>query len=104
MGSHDVEFSQSVRLGPGGRIVIPAALRRKKGWKTDEALRIRMVDGEVRIESVMDGIRRAQEIVARYASGGGSIVDELIADRRAENAKDEAETREWLSGFHPKSE
>ena len=97
MTSHDVQFSQGVRLGTGGRIVIPAELRRRMGWKADEALRIRMVDGEVKIESVMAGIRRAQEMFARYDKGSGSIVDELIADRRAENAKDEAETREWLA-------
>jgi AbrB family looped-hinge helix DNA binding protein len=94
MTTHDVDFSKTARLGSGGRIVVPAELRQRMGWKQDDALRFRVVDGRVEIESVMDGIRRAQRIFAERDKGGGSLVDELIADRRAENAKDVAENTE----------
>ena len=36
-------------------------------------------------------LRQAQAIVARYVPPGYSLADELIADRRAENARDELE-------------
>ena len=34
-------------------------------------------------------LRRAQEIVAKYVPEGRSLVDELIAERRAEAAREE---------------
>lgn len=40
--------------------------------------------------------RRVQERLQPYM-GGASLVDELIAERRAENARDDAETAEWLA-------
>lgn len=95
MTTHHVQFSKTARLGSGGRIVVPAELRQRMGWKQDDALRFRIVDGRVEIESVMDGIRRAQRIFAELDQGGGSLVDELIADRRAENAKDVTENTEF---------
>jgi AbrB family looped-hinge helix DNA binding protein len=95
MTTDDVQFSKTARLGSGGRIVVPAELRQRMGWKQDDALRFRVVDGHVEIESVMEGIRRAQRIFAEHDQGGGSLVDELIADRRAENAKDVAENTEF---------
>jgi hypothetical protein len=42
---------------------------------------------------VAEGIRRAQAIASKYIRPGESIVDELIAERRAENARDEEEAR-----------
>ena len=47
-----------------------------------------MVDGELRIVSRREGIRKAQAIVARYKQPGVSVVDEFIAERRAEAERD----------------
>ena len=93
MTTHDAQFTQKVRLGSGGRVVIPAEVRSRMGWKPDEALRIRIVDGEVRLESISDGVRRAQSLFRKFYKGEGSLVDELIADRRAEAAREEEEAR-----------
>lgn len=94
MINHDRPFSRIAPLGSAARVVIPAELRKRMGWNVDEALRIRLEEGEVRIRPGMDGLRRAQAMVAALDKGSGSIVAEVIADRRAETAKDEAETRE----------
>ncbi len=80
--------SITVRLGANGRIVIPAAIRAQMGWKTDEPLRLRLDDEGVRIESVMDGVRRAQALFRKLDKGTGSMVDELIAERRAESLRE----------------
>ena len=44
----------------------------------------RKTEAETRAEA----IRRAQEIVAKYLGGERSLVDELIAERRAEAASE----------------
>ena len=97
MTDHDVDFAKTVRLGSGGRLVVPAEVRERMGWKADEAHRIRIVDGQVQLESVADGVRRAQRIVAEHWKGRGSMVDELIADRRAEVAGEDAEAKARLA-------
>jgi len=81
-------------MGSGGRLVIPADIRRELGLEEGEPVVMRVEDGVLRIWSVREGIRRAQEIGRKYAHPGVSVVDELIAERRAENARDEAEARE----------
>ena len=43
-----------------------------------------LLDGEVRITTRQARMRRAQELVRRYIPEGVSLVDELIAERRAE--------------------
>lgn len=57
---------------------------------------ILIVDEEnsVRLLSRADAAKRAMGMFAHIAPGV-SLADELIADRRAENAEDEAEAREY---------
>lgn len=74
-----------VRVIEGGKIVLPAALRRKHGF--DVGSTVVVEDGEeggVTVRSLGDAIKRVQEIVARYVPPDVSLADELIADRRAE--------------------
>jgi AbrB family looped-hinge helix DNA binding protein len=85
------------RIGAGGRLVIPAEIRRALGLKDGESVVLRVEDGELRVWSVREGIRRAQAIASKYIRPGESMVDELIAERRAENARDEEEARAWES-------
>lgn len=78
-----------MRLGADGSVVIPADLLARFGFKPG-SLVIGEVEGEtIVIPSRTENIRRVQESVRRHVPEGVSLVDELIADRRAENAKDE---------------
>jgi AbrB family looped-hinge helix DNA binding protein len=70
------------KLNANGRIVIPAALRRELGFTAGEELLLRAEDGELRVYTLANAVRRAQEMVQRYAPGGGSA--ELLRERRAE--------------------
>lgn len=83
------------RIGAGGRLVIPASIRRALGMEEGEPVVMRVEDGELRIWTISEGIRRVQERAAQYITPGESMVDELIAERRAENARDEEELRTW---------
>ena len=75
-------------LAANGRIVIPAPLRAALGLKEGARLVARVDDGVIVIEPIEAAIRRAQAIVARHASEGRNLSDDLIADRRAEAARD----------------
>lgn len=79
---------QTVKMGPGGRIVIPAEIRSRLALKTGGSLVITESAGEIRISTVEAGIRRAQALISQYVSADVSLVDELIAERRAEAARE----------------
>jgi bifunctional DNA-binding transcriptional regulator/antitoxin component of YhaV-PrlF toxin-antitoxin module len=80
----------STRIASGGRLVIPVALRRALGMEEGTAVTMSVKDGELRVHTVSEGVRRAQAIFAKYNNKPGvSIVDELIADRRAEALRDD---------------
>jgi AbrB family looped-hinge helix DNA binding protein len=76
------------RVGRGGRIVLPAEARKELGLKEGDAVTIEVRDGELGVYSVLEGIRRAQAIAAKHKRPGVSVVDELIAERRAEAARE----------------
>ena len=77
----------AVRIGPGGRLVIPAQLREKLDVKPGDTVWLEEEQGEVRITSVRQAIRHAQGLVAQQVASERSLVDELIAERRDEAAR-----------------
>lgn len=76
------------RLGQGARVVIPAEHRKALCWQEGERLVIQLAEGEVRIFSLREHIRRTQDWARRYFPPDRSLVDELIAERRAEAARE----------------
>ena len=79
------------RMGEGGRLVVPAEMRQALGLKPGDKVLLELTGDELRVLSLHASIRRAQEIVRRYVPEGVSLVDELIAERRAEAAAEERE-------------
>ena len=77
-------MAASVRMTEGGRIVIPAEFRRALGFNVGDKLLMQIEDGELRLFSLEEGIKRAQEIIRQYIPEGVCLSDEMIADRRAE--------------------
>ncbi|MGE3909966.1 MAG: AbrB/MazE/SpoVT family DNA-binding domain-containing protein, partial [Chloroflexota bacterium] len=77
------KFRSRARIGSGGRLLIPAEIRHQLGLEEGESVNMEVVDGELRIRSFRESIRRVQERVRPYIRPGESIVDELIAERRA---------------------
>lgn len=74
----------TTKITSGGRLVIPANYRRELGLNDGDTVTLRVQDGELRILSVRQAVRRAQEIVRKYIPAERSLVDELIAERRRE--------------------
>lgn len=82
-----------LKVGPGGRIVIPAPYRKAVGVEVGDRIMLRLEeDGELRIISQRVAIKRAQELVRRYFPGEERLSDLLIAQRRAEAAREDQET------------
>ena len=71
-------------LGPDGRVLIPAALRDAAGIQRGDDVTIRVEDGRIILTSFKAEIRRIQGMLAHLKRPGESIVDEFIAEKRAE--------------------
>lgn len=78
-----------VQVGPGGRIVIPANVREAMGVGEGTVLYARLENGEFTLSTPDAVVKRVQAALRQYLPEGVSLVDELIADRRREAAKEE---------------
>jgi AbrB family looped-hinge helix DNA binding protein len=80
--------AQRTTLDSGGRVVIPAEFRRALGMNPGDTVLIRVVDGEVRIYTFEQMTRHIQEWGAALAPPDRVLSEELIAERRAEAARE----------------
>lgn len=74
--------SHRTKMTEGGRLVVPAELRRQLGLQPGTELVLDIADGELRVRSVQQAIDRAQALVRRYVPANVDLAGELIADRR----------------------
>lgn len=73
-----------LKIDKAGRVVIPAEMRAAMGVAVGDVLVARVVDGEFRLISREAGVRRAQRLVRQHVPEGTRLVDELLAERRAD--------------------
>jgi AbrB family looped-hinge helix DNA binding protein len=76
--------SQAVKIIDGGKLIIPAAFRRKLGIDTGDTVVIELGEDGLHVRSLSSAVRRAQEIVREFLPDGTDLADELIADRKIE--------------------
>lgn len=74
---------QRGRLVSGGRLQVPADIRRALGMKDGDTVMMEVVDGELRVRSIDQTLDRIQKRLRAYIPEGVSLSEELIADRRA---------------------
>ncbi len=82
--------STIVTVGPQGRLVIPSEIRKRIGINPGDTLLALVENGRLVFEKREAILERLHRRFA-HVPGGVSLVDELIADRRAE-AETEDET------------
>ena len=84
------EISHMIRVNvmPNGRLVLPVGLRKSLGVEKGGQLMAEIVDGQVRLMTPDASLDRARALFRKYVPAGTSIADEVIAERRAENALD----------------
>ncbi|MGH8572259.1 MAG: AbrB/MazE/SpoVT family DNA-binding domain-containing protein [Gammaproteobacteria bacterium] len=77
-----------VQLGPQGRLVIPAQLRRLLGFEPGDRLVARLEDGRLILEKREAIRRRLKDRFVRLPAGK-SLASELLAERRREAEREE---------------
>ncbi|MDF1521383.1 MAG: AbrB/MazE/SpoVT family DNA-binding domain-containing protein [Trueperaceae bacterium] len=95
VGMADASAFVRLKLGPQGRVVLPAHFRRALGLEVGDPLIASVEGGRIMLEPTDAALER---LIARFdaAGGGPSVVDELIAERRAAACR-EAEESEGRS-------
>ncbi len=82
----------------GGAVLVPDDYRRALGIGEGDALLMEIHGDELRIRPVLSAIQRVQERLKPFRDPDRLMSDELIADRRAEVAREEMSDREDLTG------
>ena len=91
-------MSYSAKIISGGKIVIPAELRRDLGFETGDTIVIEKEGNSLVLKTYAQVVREVQaEFKRMLGDGDVSMVDELIADRRAEAGREEAKLASWVS-------
>jgi AbrB family looped-hinge helix DNA binding protein len=79
----------TAQIGARGRIVLPAELRARHQWQEGQELRfLEEDDGTVTILTKEEALERLHGLYAHLVPPGVSIVDQFIADRHAEAARE----------------
>jgi AbrB family looped-hinge helix DNA binding protein len=82
-------MNTTLEVGPQGRIVIPASIRKALNIQTGATLVARIEDGRLVLETQNQLLN---QFYSRFAQArmqpGESIVDELIAEHRSESARE----------------
>lgn len=75
---------ERVRLGAGGRVVIPAAYREALSLSEGDELVLVLEDGSLRLLRTEQAVQRAQELVDRYIPRDRDLASDLLKQRRQE--------------------
>ena len=83
----------TLTMSENGRVLIPATLREQLGLKPNSRIYMDIKDGSLVLMSASQHFAKLRAFFDEHLKiePGRSIVDELIADRRAEAAKENAE-------------
>jgi AbrB family looped-hinge helix DNA binding protein len=79
-----------MKVSDGGRVVIPAEIRQLMSIKEGDTVLWELQNGVATLTTRLAQLKQAQAIVRKHVPVGVSLVDELISDRQAQNALDEA--------------
>jgi len=84
----------TAQMEKSGRILIPAPVRHKLGLSAGAKVIVKVdEDGALQVESRLQAVARVQREIRKYIPEGRLLSEELIADRRAEAAREFAPRR-----------
>ncbi len=87
---------QATTVGSGGRIVIPAAMRKALGVDAGDEVLLFLEDGEVRISTRVGNIEKIRATVRARIPDSVNVVDEFLKEKYAEAEREYAKDLEWL--------
>lgn len=85
-----------VKLGQGGRIVLPAEFRHALGMEEGDTLFVHLRDDGIEVQTPDANFNRIEAIARQYIPEGVSLVDQLLALRREEAEHEEEEIQKHL--------
>jgi AbrB family looped-hinge helix DNA binding protein len=88
--------NQPIKVSPSGRLSIPAKQRKALGLEGGGMVVATVQDGELRIRTVKAVLDDLCALVAPALKASGDTVDQFIADRHAEAAREEQEYQDYL--------
>jgi AbrB family looped-hinge helix DNA binding protein len=85
-----------IRVSSNGRMSIPAKQRKALGLENGGMVVATVQDGELRIRTVKTVLDELRARLAPVLKASGDTVDQFIADRRAEAAREEQEYQDYV--------
>ena len=76
------------RVARNGRLVLPKMVREALGLADGGTVVFSVEGEEVKLTSIHQSVRHAQSLYRQYATHSASV-DDFLAERRAETARDE---------------
>jgi len=74
---------QRGKLVSGGRLQLPAELRRELSLADGDTVLMEVVNGELHVRPLRDAVARVQARLRKFVPADVSLSDELITNRRA---------------------
>lgn len=81
---------QTVELGAGGRLVIPAPMRAALGMNIGDRLTVRLDGNQLRVYTFQEGLRQARAIVGKHLPAGVDPVEDFLQWKREQAALEQA--------------
>jgi bifunctional DNA-binding transcriptional regulator/antitoxin component of YhaV-PrlF toxin-antitoxin module len=79
----------TLHIDKQGRVMLPSWWRKKEGVNPPTELCVAVTEeGALIVETREQGLRRARDLLRKYIPEGVNLSDELIAERRAEAARE----------------
>jgi len=80
--------AEQVHVDDAGRIVVPARFRKSLGIEPGDPVTVTLEGDVLRVRTIQAALEKARSIMRKKNPKKRSLVDELIAERRAEAAKE----------------
>jgi len=85
----EVMMAQAVKIIEGGKLVIPASMRRAMGIARGDTVVVELLsDGDLRVRPLASAIREAQQIVRKSVKPDRSLADELMRERKQDAVRE----------------
>lgn len=79
---------RTIQVAEDGRMNLPADIRRVLGLSGAGRIVLMQDEDGIHLTTAADSLRRVRELAAPFRRGSGSVVDEFIAERRADSGED----------------